>query len=119
MTARNSRPAPLDSGLQQLDGAQRKYVRFDPTLNTGHVLQIVVLIVGGFAAYGAIKTEQAQTKSDLEQVKAVAVIERAQTAQAIAEIKLEMKEQGKSLGDIKEGIAILRGRGAEPTGGRK
>lgn len=101
-----------------LDGAQRKYVRFDPTLNTGHVLQIVVLVVGGFAAYGAIKTDQVQTRSDLEQVKAVAVIERAQTAQAIAEIKLEMKEQGKSLGDIKEGIAILRGRAAEP-GSRK
>jgi len=119
MTSSRSRSTPLDSGLQPLDGAQRKYVRFDPTLNTGHVLQIVVLVVGGFAAYGAIKTDQVQTRSDLEQVKAVALIERAQTTQAIAEIKLEMKEQGKSLGDIKEGIAILRGRAAEPGSGRK
>lgn len=113
-----TRPAPLDSGLMPLDGAQRKYVRFDPTLNTGHVLQIVVLIVGGALGFGAIKADQVQTKADIEQVKAVSIVERAQTAQALTEIKQEMKEQGKTLGDLKEGIAILRGRAAEPGGKR-
>ena len=109
----SARSAAVESSAP-LDAQQRKYVRFDPTLNTGHVLQIVVLVVGGFAAYGALKSEAAQTKAELDQVKAVAIIERANTTMALAEIKIEMKEQGKTLGDLKEGIAILRGRAAEP-----
>lgn len=93
-------------------------MKFDPQINMGTIMQMVVVVCSAFGIYAGLRDEQRQTKSDLDQVKAVAVIERAQTVQAIAEIKSEMKEQGKSLGDIKEGIAILRGRAAEPGGKR-
>lgn len=117
MTAR-SRPMPLDSGLATLDSQPRKYVRFDPQLNTGHILQIIVLIVGGFTAYGALKSDQQAQRSELEQVKAVASVERAQNAQALADLKTDMKEMRASLNDVKESLAVLRGRAAD-TGGRK
>lgn len=110
------RTTPIDSEHSPLDAPQRKYVRFDPTINTGHVLQIAVLIVGGFAAYGAIKSDAAQTKADLDQVKAIAIVERAQTTQALAEIKLSVTKLQDSTQDIKESLAILRGRAAEPRG---
>lgn len=116
VNARTSRPAPLDSGSMPLEG--KRLMKFDPQISMGTIIQIVVVVCSAFGIYAGLREDQRQTKSDLDQVKAVAVIERAQTAQAIAEIKLEMKEQGKSLGDIKEGIAILRGRSTEP-GGRK
>jgi len=116
--ALRSRPAPLDSGLQQLDGAQRKYVRFDPTLNTGHVLQIAVLVIGGFMAYTAVKTEQAETRANVRQVEAQAITDRSSTKDALADLKTDIKELQKSTGEIKESLAILRGRAAD-TGGRK
>lgn len=104
---------PLDSGLSPLDGSPRKYVKFDPQINTGHIVQIIVLIIGGFTAYGAIKADQQAQRSDLEQVKAVATVERAQNAQALADLKTDMKEMRTSLNDVKESLAILRGRAAD------
>ena len=112
MTAR-SRPMPLDSGPMPLEGQQRKYVKFDPTLNTGHVLQIAVWLVGGALAYGALKTDLVQQKADVEQVKAVALVERVQTTQALAEIKASVKELQTSTQEIKESLAVLRGRAAD------
>ncbi len=115
----NRTPPPPDSTSAPLDQQKRsQYVRFDPTLNTGHVIQIAVLVIGGFVTFAALRTDQAQTKADLDQVKAVALVESAQTKATLADIRSEMKEQGKTLGDLKEGIAILRGRAAEPRSGK-
>lgn len=97
------------------DGGQRRYVKFDPTLNTGHLVQIIVLVVGGFAAYGAVKSEQAENKAGLEQVKAVALVERTQTTQTLAEIKSSVSKLQESNQDIKESLAILRGRAADQS----
>lgn len=106
---RTTRPAPLEGDAQE----GKRLMKFDPTINTGTIVQIAVVIASAFAIYTGIRTDQVQTKADLEQVKAIASVERTQTAQALAEIKAEMKEQGKTLGDLKEGIAILRGRAAD------
>jgi hypothetical protein len=103
-----TRPSPLEP---ETDG--KRLMKFDPTINTGTILQTVVVALSAVALFYGLKADWAATKADLEQTKAVAVIERAQTAQALAEIKAEMKEQGKTLGDLKEGIAILRGRAAD------
>lgn len=110
---RTTRPAPLDG-----DQEGKRFMKFDPTINSGTILNTVVVALAAVALFYGVKADNAATKADLEQTKAVSVIERAQTAQALAEIKLEMKEQGKTLGDLKEGIAILRGRAAEPGGKR-
>jgi hypothetical protein len=75
-----------------LEGQQRKYVKFDPTLNTGHVLQIAVWLVGGALAYGALKTDLVQQK---------------------AEIKQSVQELQNSTQEIKESLAVLRGRAAD------
>jgi hypothetical protein len=93
-------------------------MKFDPTINSGTILQTVVIALSGVALFFGLKAENAQNKAELEQVKAVAAVERTQTTQALTEIKAEMKEQGKTLSDLKEGIAILRGRSAE-TGGKR
>jgi hypothetical protein len=106
---RTTRPAPLEGDTSE----GKRLMKFDPTINSGTILQTVVIALSGVALFFGLKADNAATKADLEQTKAVAVIERAQTAQALAEIKLEMKEQGKTLGDLKEGIAILRGRAAD------
>lgn len=93
-------------------------MKFDPTINTGTILQTVVVALATVALFYGLRAENAQNRAELEQVKAVAAVERAQTTQALTEIKAEMKEQGKTLSDLKEGIAILRGRSAE-TGGKR
>lgn len=65
-------------------------MKFDPTFNTGTIVQIAVVVALAFAIYTGIRTDQVQTKADLDQVKAIAIVERAQTTQALAEIKLSV-----------------------------
>ena len=76
-------------------------------------IAVSILVVGGFSAYGVLKNDQFQQCADLEQVKAVALIERAQTTQALVEIKASVKELQVSTQDVKESLAILRGRAAD------
>lgn len=107
-----------ESGPMPLEGERKRYVRFEPTLNTGHVLQIVVFIATASAVYTGIKTDQVQQKADLENVKTVAQIDRTQTQQALTELKLSVNELQHNTNDIKESLAVLRGRAAD-TGSRK
>lgn len=109
-----TKPSPLEVELDE----GKRLMKFDPTINSGTILQTVVIALSGVALFFGLRADIAATKADLEQTKAVAIVERTQTTQALAEIKSEMKEQGKMLSDLKEGIAILRGRSAD-TGGKR
>lgn len=111
MTAR-TRPAALDSASTPLDG--KRLMKFDPTFNTGTIVQIAVVVASAFAIYTGIRTDQVQTKADLDQVKAIAIVERAQTATSLAKIEASVAKLQDSNQDIKESLAILRGRSAEP-----
>ena len=112
-----SKSMPLDSGLTPLEG-QRKIVRFDPTFNTGTIAQIIVIVASAVTIYTGIKTDQVQTKADLDAVKASAAIEREQTKQALSDLKSDVKEMRTTMNDVKESLAILRGRAAD-AGARK
>ena len=93
-------------------------MKFDPTINTGTIVQILVVASSALAIYNGIKTDQVQTRADLEAVKAAASMERDQTKAALSELKADLKELRGATGEIKESLAILRGRAAD-SGGRK
>jgi hypothetical protein len=107
-----------DSGPMPLEG-QRKYVRFDPTFNAGTVAQILVLIVGGALAFGAVKTELATQKVEIEANKIAAFRDNANTSEALKELKTDVKELQKGMNDVKESLAILRGRAATNDAGTR
>lgn len=115
MTAARTRPAPLGD-TAPTEG--KRLMRFDPTINTGTIVQILVVASSALALYNGIRTEQVQTKADVEAVKAAAATDREQTKAALAELKADLKELRGATGEIKESLAILRGRTAD-TGGRK
>lgn len=93
-------------------------MKFDPTFNTGTIAQIVVIVASAAAIYTGMKTDQVQTKAELDAVKSATAVDRVQTKEALADIKSDIKELQKSNNDIKESLAVLRGRTVE-TGARK
>jgi len=99
---------PLESGPMPVE--QRKLMKFDPTINTGTILQIIVVAASAFALYTTVRTDQVQTKAELDAVKASALTERLQTKEALADLKADVKELQKSTNEVKESLAILRGR---------
>jgi len=115
MNARISRPAPLET--QSPEG--KKIVRFDPTFSTGTIATIITILSSAGGIYTGMKTDMVQQKAEVDSVKAVAVIERAQTQAALVELKESTKELQKSMNEIKQDLAVLRGRASADNGGRK
>lgn len=112
---RNSRPMPLDSASMPLEGQQKKLMKFDPTINTGTIIQIGAILLTGFFAFSALKTELATTKVEIAANKDAAMRDNAVNAEALKDLKAEVKDLKKSVDDIKEGVAILRGRAADTS----
>lgn len=101
-----------------LEGQQAKrLVKFDPTVNSGTIIQIAVIVVTAVMAFSTVKTELATQRVEIEANKATATRDNSQTAEALKELKADVKELQKSTNDVKESLAILRGR--NPEGGSR
>lgn len=77
-----------------------KYLQFDPTLNSGHILQVLV-IVGGFAGiWGQMSAERATQRLETEQIKREAANEAVRTKEAITELKTDVRKVGDTLQEV-------------------
>ncbi|MDA8521969.1 hypothetical protein [Acidovorax sp. NCPPB 4044] len=93
-------------------------MKFDPTINTGTIIQTLVVVASMAVAYGSYREDQTKQDGRIAQVEVLAEKDRESTREALREIKGRVDDLQKSNQDIKESLAILRGRAAEP-GSRK
>ncbi len=93
-------------------------MKFDPTINTGTIIQTLVFVISVAVAYGAYREDQTKQDGRIAQVEVLADKDRESTKDALKEIKTQVSDLQKSNQEIKESLAILRGRAAEP-GSRK
>ncbi|KQP02444.1 hypothetical protein [Pseudorhodoferax sp. Leaf265] len=91
----------------------RRLVKFDPTVNTGTIIQIGTIIFMGALGFAMLQGELKTQKVELEAVKLAAERDNKRNEEALREIKTDVRELQKSINDIKEGVAILRGRAAD------
>jgi hypothetical protein len=75
-------------------------IRYDPTVNLGHILSFVGFMVAGFTAYGAIEKrvvilEEKQVATG--QLAAERVSEQKET---LKEIRTDMKEMARGIQDL-------------------
>ena len=87
MTTEETRPSELDAGRRK-----HKFLQFEPTVNTGHLLQVVVLALGGLGMYGAWQAERATNRLEVDQIKRDAAADAARTKESIVELKTEMRK---------------------------
>lgn len=97
----------------------KKFVRFDPTFNTGTLATIITIVTSAAGIYSGIQSDLVKQKSEMDSVKAIAVVEREQTKAALTDLKETTKDLQRSLGEIKQDLAVLRGRASAENGGRK
>ena len=90
-----------------------RYMKFDPTVSTGTLLQIAVILGAATAIYTGIVKDLALQKAEIDNVKVVAAQDRASVKESLIDLKTDIKELQKSTNDIKESLAVLRGRTAE------
>jgi ferredoxin-NADP reductase len=101
----------LDSETMPLRGDRRphrKFLRFDPTVSSGTLLQLVAFAgigIGGLMAYSADKAEQ---KRDITQVQVTQAADRAATKESIGELKTDVREMQRTLVDVNLSLTGLK-----------
>jgi hypothetical protein len=105
-----SQPSESDFASFEAPGQRRRLMKFDPTFNTGTIVQIGVIIISAFSVYYTMKQDQALQKQELDFVKASILIERASTKDSLIELKSDVKTLQSSMNAMNESLAVLRGR---------
>ena len=97
--------------------APRRIMKFDPTVNTGTIIQTLVFVMSVAVAYGAYREDQTRQDGRITQVEVLADKDRDATKESLKELKSQVSDLQKSTQEIKESLAILRGRATE--GGKR
>ncbi len=98
-----------DTDFDRLSAAKRRpLVRFDPTFNSGTIVQIVVICVGGLLAFGAVKEQLATQRTDIENVKSNAVAESLRVKDSITDLKGDVKEVQRSINELGQRLAEIK-----------
>lgn len=87
---------------------RHKLLRFSPEINTGHILTITTMVVGGVVAYGAYQADKTQTKADIEAVKVNALRDREDMKGAVDSFRSELKELKTEVRTVGENVAVLK-----------
>lgn len=82
-------------------------VRFDPTINLGHILTFLGFMLAGFAAYGNI-----DKRITLTELQSTAAIERTseqdkRMSESLKELKTDIKDVQRAVNDINRTLAIV------------
>ncbi len=88
--------------------ARRKLFRFDPTVSSGTLLQMTLLVIGIFGAYSALKEGQATQQIRLDQVETNATAESQRVKESLTEIKLDVKEVQRSINELGQRLAEIK-----------
>lgn len=115
--------APLTELRRSSDqhGAKR-YLRFDPTVSSGTLIQIMALFVTAVVAYGTYREDQTKVKADIEAVRVSAKVEtealkanaerdRTDSRSAVNEIRSDVKDVKADVSQINKTLAVLEAQG--------
>jgi uncharacterized protein YlxW (UPF0749 family) len=112
MPNRTMQPAPQEHEHDDSHHG-RRLMKFDPTINTGTILQIATMVVVGAIAFATVRGELMTQKVEIEANRLTAERENKRNEESLRELKADVRELQKSVNDIKEGVAILRGRASD------
>lgn len=93
----DSSPTPLESAAT---GGRRRRVRFDPTVNLGHLLSLASFLVAGLLAYTDLRERIVVQEVRHQQVQAEIAADKARTGEVLRDLREDLK-------DVKRGVDTL------------
>lgn len=81
-------PMPLSGDRRQ----HRKLLRFDPTVSSGTVMQLVVLIGGFASAYATYQSDRATLRLEIEQIKASALVDKQLAKESLTDLRADVRK---------------------------
>ena len=89
-----------DTAPGALDTTRRRRVRFDPTINLGHLLTFVGFLATGMAAYSDLKERIAVQAVRIQAAEAEAAAEKTRNRDSLREVKDDLKEIRRGVEDL-------------------
>lgn len=86
--------------LEEAKKELRRFMRFDPAINMGHILQIVVLIFGIVAAYNNLDKRQEILDQKMQLLQADQKEKTTLMTKALDDIKDDMKDSSRKIDDL-------------------
>lgn len=81
---------PMPMGVDRRQ--HRKLLRFDPTVSSGTVMQLIVLMAGFGSAYATYQSDRATLRLEIEQIKGQALVEKSLAKESISELKADVRK---------------------------
>lgn len=108
---------PIDTGPMPLDDRRehRRLFRFNPNIDSGTLVQIVVILGGMVAAYGTYTSDKAANSARMAAVEKEVIDNKITVRESITDLKSDVKEVQRSLVEVNQSLAILRARPSVPT----
>lgn len=105
-----------DTDYDSLKEAEKRHrlVRFDPKIDSGTIIQILVLIVGGAFGYAKIETALALGNQRTDAIEKRTAEQDQRTNAALLEMKQDIKETGQKVQDLKTKIDLLDLKVSQP-----
>jgi hypothetical protein len=97
-------PMPLSGDRRE----HRKFMRFDPTVSAGTIMQFVGLLLMFGAAWATYQSDKATQKLETDQIKQQAVNDRIATKESITELKIDLREMQRTLISVDKGMSSLQ-----------
>jgi hypothetical protein len=85
----------------------RRFWRFDPTVSTGTLLTVIVMIIGAVTAYASYREDRAQMRTDIDLLKYQSVNDETTMKGTINDVRLDIKEMKTDITEIKQGMAVM------------
>ena len=90
--------------MTDLIDTTRKLVNFDPTINLGHILTVLVMLATGFTAYNNLDKRLSMQEQMTVQVTATRVEKDQAFKETLTEVKGDVKELRRSIDDLTRAV---------------
>lgn len=104
MSDTETEPMPLSGDRRN----HRKLLRFDPTVSSGTLMQLVVLLLGFGSAYATYQSDRATTRLEIEQIKASALGEKVLARESISELKADVRKVQETITSVDKTLAGIQ-----------
>lgn len=106
MSDTETEPIPLTGDRRR----HRKLVRFDPTVTTGILMQILVLAIGGVSAFSAYVADRATQRQEVQQIKDGIAADKIVAKEALNGLQVDVKEIQRTLNQLTSTLAVINDR---------
>ena len=104
MTSPETASMPLDSH------GRRKFLQFNPNIDAGTLLTILVMVIGGVTAYGTYTSDKAAQAARVTAIEKEVLDNKTTVKEAVTDLKGEVKDVQRTLRDVNESLAVLKAR---------